>query len=255
MNTPTQLTLTTESSQIGLPSQVAGRRVDATYYEVRVTYRSMSLAYRLHNEYPYGADCMAAFADSAPQWYSTNIDALELPPETIASLRQLWERLFLGPNAPVCMTCGERGHAPADCPAAVLETLLQEARAEAQQERQTREHAAHQREQERRAAIVKQLEHNLDRAVGPAIMRALIGHIELNSTANAAHLVATVRGKRITLSYAESQQLGRHWAIDTLDNPIDGPVIVREVDYSTELPFRQRLLSVIDGLTMGEDES
>ena len=117
---------------------------------------------------------------------------------------------------------------------ATLETLLQQARQAAEAEE----------EQERRIAILEQLDHNLDRALGGAATL---------SAANAARLVTTVRGQRITLSHHEDTQRGQHWAID-VDAPIDGPVIVREVDYNTELTFRQRLLLAIDQLTIRLDE-
>lgn len=135
---------------------------------------------------------------------------------------------------------------------ATLETLLQQARQAAQDEQEARERAEAEEEQERRIAILEQLDHNLDRALGAELRQALGGAATL-SAANAARLVTTVRGQRITLSHHEDTQRGQHWAID-VDAPIDGPVVVRELDYNTELTFRQRLLLAIDQLTIRLDE-
>src|SRR5581483_5820785 len=69
------------------PVPTTGRCEDATYYTVGVSYRLMSLAYRLHNECDYGTDCQGAFADSAPSWYGTEMASLDLPTAAIAELR------------------------------------------------------------------------------------------------------------------------------------------------------------------------
>jgi hypothetical protein len=110
---------TSETATISEPRQVTGRRAEATYYEVTVTYCGMPLRHRLHNEWqvcelsnPHitpamrayeGIDGMGAFADDVPRWFEVDINRLGLPVETIAALKELWHQLFDW----TCATCAE----------------------------------------------------------------------------------------------------------------------------------------------------
>lgn len=133
-----------------------------------------------------------------------------------------------------------------------LEDLMQTARQSAHREQVAREYAAQRRDQERQDAIVDQLDENLRRALGDDLYRALGGSITLNSTKNAAALIVLVRKQRISLSYGETSQHGRHWM---LGHVVKESVLVCETDYSSDLTFHERLLVELDRLTHQDEES
>jgi hypothetical protein len=114
-----QADATVELATISEPVPTTGRRDDATYYLVTVSYRLMPLAYRLHNEQEYGIDGRGAFADSAPMWCGTCMASLDLPTAALNELRSLWRSLFVSTAdaAPVCPICNDEGRVPngSDC--------------------------------------------------------------------------------------------------------------------------------------------
>lgn len=114
------------------PVPTEGDRKDATYYEVVVTFPGFpARRYQLHDEYSYGVN------ERAPGgWSPTNITvaALDLPPETIQALREIWDSLFRSDrSAPVQPTRPAQPPQPTYTLAEQLAALRTEAHAASRQ--------------------------------------------------------------------------------------------------------------------------
>lgn len=84
------MTLTDQPAAVTIsgPVPTTGPREDARYYTVSID----GEGYRLHNEWALGADFHVG---STEHWERTDVGQLDLPPDALIALREIWASLFV----------------------------------------------------------------------------------------------------------------------------------------------------------------
>lgn len=123
-----------------------------------------------------------------------------------------------------------------------LETLIVNAKRRVEESAEAAQREEHEREQERRRAVVEQLERELNRAMG-ALWMQFGGTIETTGPAGSAELVFEFRDYELELRYCESDGV-RWWVLSGPKKAID----IHESIYES-VSFPDRLLLAIDAMT------